>query len=136
MLMYTLNLSFSSKVIKTILVDLVHVWIVCDRPKWISIYGERFYNQEFVLIGFQDDDLPYFGKIRDILMICGTPLFVIANFKTVCLYSHLSAYEVMQTNNESVVLITELTSRQPYYSHLYVGDCQTYIAMKSNVITH
>ena len=42
----------------------------------------------------------------------------------------------MHTNNESVVLITELTSRQPYYSHLYAGDCQTYIVMKSNVITH
>ena len=45
------------------LVDLIScLHFFCDRPKWISIYGERFHNQGFVLIGFQDDDLPSFGK--------------------------------------------------------------------------
>ena len=45
---------------------------VITRPNWIYIYGERFYRQEFVHNGFQEDDLPVFGKIIDLLVVAGS----------------------------------------------------------------
>ena len=110
-------------------------WIFC-RPNWISIFGERYYSQEFVLVGFQDDDLPVFGRIQHVIVVCGTPLLALKIYKTVCLYSHLSAYQIIETNSVLVVLLSELETYQPYCSHLYIGDNQTYITMRSKVINN
>ena len=58
------------------------LFISC-RPNWIGIYGARFYRGEFVCFESQDDDdLPVFGKITDILVLVKTPLIAIEKFRT------------------------------------------------------
>ena len=39
------------------------------RPNWIDAYGDRYYRKEYIQIGFQENDLPQFGKILDIIVV-------------------------------------------------------------------
>ncbi len=54
---------------------------------------------EFVLAGFQEDDLPSFGKITAIIIAAGsTPLLALTMYKTQYFHSHLSAYISREQN--------------------------------------
>ena len=53
---------------------------------WNSIFGERYYGQEFVLVGFQDDDLSLFGRILHVIIVCRTPLLAL-KFTRVCTHT-------------------------------------------------
>lgn len=104
------------------------------RPNWIGVYGERYYRNEFVLVGFQDDDLPAFGKINDIVVASGTiPLLAVNLYKTVGINSHIAAYQILRTNHRSTVLLSSLTNKHILYSHPYIGDNNTYITLRSHV---
>ncbi len=46
-------------------------------PNWIKIYGSRFSRGQYVLCGWQDDDLPMFGLIKDITVIAECPLLAL-----------------------------------------------------------
>ena len=51
------------------------------------------------MVGFQDDDLPLFGKIKDIIVASGSmPLLVIDHYKTNGINTHISAYQIICTN--------------------------------------
>ena len=104
------------------------------RANWIHIYGERFYRCEFVHSGFQEEDLPIFGKIVDIIVIAGsTPVLQLDTYNTLGINSHLSAFEVSRTNLKTVILLSQLHNKDLYYAHSCPGDSSTYITMRSHV---
>lgn len=85
-------------------------------------------------MGFQDDNLPCFGKISDIIIAAGsTPLLAVTEYKTEFFNAHLSAYNISRTNKHSILLLSELLCHQPFYSHMYIGDSRMYIVMRSHV---
>ena len=113
------------------------VWVyyyLDNRPNWIRIYGECYYRQEVVLTGFQDDDLPSFGKIKDILLVSGSiPLLYIQQYRTNGINSHVAAYQVEGTNNKFILILSNLESKQPLNIHPLIGDGLSYIVMKYHV---
>lgn len=97
------------------------------RPNWILIYGERFYRREFVHSGFQENDLPVFGKIVDIVVLAGSiPVLQLDVYKTMGINSHLSAFQVTRTPLTTVILLSQLHNKQRYYAHSCVSDSNTY----------
>lgn len=110
------------------------LYISLYRPNWISMYGQEFYRGEFVLHKFQDNDLPQFGRIKDILVLSTTPLLAIEEYRTQGINNHLMSYCISRTNSKIVVLLSSLEEKQSYSSHIYQGDEEMYIALKSHVI--
>ena len=111
---------------------LLEVMYAC-RPNWISIYGEKFYPHDYVHYGFQDDDLPAFGKITDVIVLAGsTPLLELQVYRTMGINNHVASYQVRRTNETVVVLLSQLDDRRPYYAHTYLGDLCLYITMRSH----
>ena len=49
------------------------------RPNWIKIYGEKYHREEFVVTGFQEDDLHHLERLRILLLILSgtTPLLAV-----------------------------------------------------------
>ena len=109
------------------------LFISC-RPNWIGIYGARFYRGEFVCFESQDDDdLPVFGKITDILVLVKTPLIAIEKFRTEGINNHLLAYQISHTHSHSLLLQSNLSNKCTFCAHTYIGDENLYITVGSHI---
>ena len=76
-----------------------------------------------MISGFQDDDLPLFARIDDIMVITATPVLSVRVFRTVGINS------VMQLNMH-ISLVTQLVHPEP---HQRLGDKNIYIALRTYV---
>ena len=47
------------------LIKLINMFALCTcyRANWVKIYGYEYYPGDFVLCGWQSDDLPIFAKV-------------------------------------------------------------------------
>ena len=39
------------------------------RPKWVVLSGTKYTYLDYIIMGWQEDDLPLFGRIVDILVV-------------------------------------------------------------------
>lgn len=86
------------------------------------------------MVGFQDDDLPSFGKIKDIILASGsTPLLALEVYRTEGINTHIAAYQIFRTNSTAIILLSNLFNKTIYYAHSYIGDGKTYIALRAHV---
>ena len=81
------------------------------RPNWIGAFGEKYYRKDFLHIGFQDDDLPLFAKIVDILVIASITLFYVELYQTIGINGHLSAYAIVCTPQKDLMLLPQLQNK-------------------------
>lgn len=75
------------------------------------------------MTGFQDDDdLPAFAKIMDIVVASESiPLLSVRLYRTVGINSHVAAYPIVPTNENSLILLSLLDNKKPLYKHSYIG---------------
>ncbi len=104
------------------------------RPNWIKLYGQEFHHSEYVLCGWQEDDLPLFGRIKDILVVVGTPLFTLSLYQTLGINNHLLCFAITSAHQSSVIRVSELVHRKTLCAHSSFGDSHLYIAMRSRVV--
>lgn len=86
-----------------------------------------------MLCGWQDDDLPIFAQVRDIIVVSECPLFVLEKFTTDGINNHLLSYLILPTRDIFVMKVSSLPMRDPLTTHLYPGDNNLYIALKYHV---
>ena len=104
------------------------------RPNWISVHGEKFFRSEFVITGFQSDDLPLFGKVEDILVVSSTiPLLAVKMYRTEGIHMHIDGYQIFPTNETTIILLSILTHKLSFCSHTFIGDKFSYIVFQSNI---
>ena len=124
-------LSQQIKVYIIIIIIIIMLLFISCRPNWIGIYGARFYRGEFVCFESQDDDdLPVFGKITDILVFVKTP---IEKFRTEGINNHLLAYQISHTHSHSLLLLSNLSNKCTFCAHTYIGDGNLYITVRSHI---
>ena len=82
--------------------------------------------------GWQDD-LPVFARILDVLIAADFPLLTVELYSTERLDSHLQSYCVKRTHKIDVLYMVHLENRNPVEAHTYIGDRQTYIALRSHI---
>ena len=106
-----------------------------DGANWIKIRGETYHPSEFVLCGFQEDDLPIFGRIDDIMVVTSTPIFSIRLFTTLGINNHLLSYAIEHAHRSTLILIhvSQLIYPEPLSPHQRIGDDNVYIALRSQV---
>lgn len=87
-----------------------------------------------MLVGWQQDDLPQFAKIKDILVMVETPVLVVEKFITHGINNHLLCYLIEHTYQTFAVCVSQLIDTHPFTAHTYIGDRGLYIAMRSYVL--
>ena len=103
---------------------------ICYRANWVKIYGYQYYPGDFVLCGWQSDDLPIFAKVDSILVIVGVPLLLVEVFHTVGFNNHILSYSITDSYTSSVISISKLDSKQPLSTHKSIGDANIYIILR------
>lgn len=106
------------------------LWFL-SRPNWIKLYGEENHRSDFVHLGWQQNDLPEFGKLLDIIIIVirEFPFFLVEKYETVDINSHILGYLIWHSYFTSVPV-----SMLPYKTitaHSYIADRRLYIVPKS-----
>ncbi len=89
--------------------------------KWICHLGIKYGIQEYVIIDYQEDDLPLFGKIEDIAVIDEKALLCVSMYRTLGFHHHFHCYVI---GLEYKHLLSELEDYQPLrgHSHRNVND--------------
>jgi len=83
------------------------------RPKWIKCQGTVYHLAQFVLTGWQDDDLPQFSKIDDLIYIQSVAIIVATQYHTVGIDRHYHSYLIAITRCKSVIPLTNVNSHPP-----------------------
>lgn len=94
---------------------------IVDRNDWIKWYGIKYAHGDYILCGLQDDDLPMFGKIEDILLIKNHCFLHAKLFFTKGIHHHFSSYIIEQTTKSLLVSINNnkyFAFINPMYSHV------------------
>lgn len=89
-----------------------------------------------MLLAKQSDDLPEFGRIKDIVVICGCSMFYVEKYSTVGINNHLMCHAIVRTHTFVVVPVSNLADSYPYSAHTSINDGHLYIAMRSEVVLH
>ena len=87
----------------------------------------------FVHYNWQIDDLPFFAKINDIIIISSQVLLNIDFYETEGRNEHVMAYRIKPMHQSAIILLSECVTHQVYISHKYIGDNCLYIYMRSYV---
>ena len=88
---------------------------------------------DFLQYGWQENDLPWFVKIKDIMVVGDCPLIAVGSYRTEGINNHLLAYLISSTHEKFIVNPSQLQNTQPLYAHTYIGDGGLYIAMRAHV---
>ena len=79
-----------------------------------------------MLCGFQEDDLPIFGRIDDIMVVTSTPMFSIRLFTTLGINNHLLNYAIEHAHCSTLILISQLIYPEPLSPYQRIGDDNVY----------
>ena len=89
------------------------VFISIYRPKWIKYQGTVYHLTQFVLSGWQGNDLPQFSKIEELISIQDVAIMVATHYRTVGIDRHYHSYLIASTRCKSVVPLANVDSYPP-----------------------
>ena len=87
-----------------------------------------------MVVGWQQDDLPEFAKIKDILVIVETPVLIVEKYTTLGINNHILCYMIECTFQTFALCVSGLVASHSFTAHTYIGDRGLYIAMHSYVL--
>ena len=99
------------------------------RTKWIKTHGQEYHSDDYIIIGKQDNHLPTFSKIIDLMLIVHSPIVEVNIFRTVGLSNHLLSYQIEPTLNLCCTSLTALKIAQAYTAHTF-DDGKLYLSVR------
>ena len=93
--------------------------------------GVKYAVKDFILIGWQDDDLPLFGKIQTIAVLGKEALFITTSYPTHAISHHYHCYVVRKTDEVCAIWLDELQANTVFQCHL--RDCQLFITFRYHI---
>ena len=106
-----------------------------DRPSWIFLNGVKYQIADYVITGWQDDDLPLFSYISSIYVVNNIPFFKATANRTCGVDRHFHSYLLEACPDEpeeNITCVSSLIDHQAYQSHLLCNG-GLYINVRSNV---
>lgn len=85
-----------------------------------------------MLVGWQDDDLPSFGRIQCIAVVNGSALFGVSIYQAYGIDRHYHSFLIEKTEAMAVYWLAELTDYQPLQAHL-LRHGSVYIMFRSHI---
>lgn len=102
-----------------LIVSVIIVYMYILRPKWINFIGVKYSLNEFVIMGWEMNDLPVFGEIVEIVCIPYNAFLRLRKCLTIGIVRHYHSFSVKKTNDERLVLLQNIKDHQIYQGH----DC-------------
>lgn len=103
------------------------------RPKWIVKNGSKYSYLDYVIIGWQEDDLPLFGRVEDIFVVNNnTPLFHVLKYVTLGIDRHYHSFCIKKTDAHCVCWLSELIDYHPMQAH-NLSNSNLYITFRSHI---
>ena len=100
----------------------------------MKLSGYTYQPNYFVLTGFQEDDLPIFSRICDILLQNERPMVQVVDFHTDGILQHYHSYSITPINNKHIICLHDLIEPRPFNSHLISGVSSHVVTLRSIVI--
>lgn len=94
--------------------------------------GFKYMQSDYVLIGWQSDDLPIFGHIQYIAVVNGLVLFGMCVYHAYGIDRHYHSFAVSNTGEVSVCLLSELVDKQTFRAHLLCNGF-LYVTFRSHI---
>ena len=91
-----------------------------DRPSWIILNGIKYQITDYIITGWQYNDLPSFSCISAIYVVNNTPFFKAAASKTLgfdCHYHSFLLEAYPDEQKESILCVSSLIDHQTYQAH-------------------
>ena len=92
----------------------------------------RYAKSDYILVSWQDDDLPVFGQIDNIVTVSNYVIFCVTIHQTLGIDRHYHSFLLRRTSDEAVYFLSELPYYRSYQAHL-LSNHQLYITFKSHV---
>lgn len=73
-----------------------------SRPNWIEWRGSKYFRNDYILCGFQSNDLPIFGKIYDLMDIENIVFFYVLLHETDGIDKHYHSYIIKPTTEKKL----------------------------------
>ena len=110
----------------------IHSTYMC-RPNWVTHKRSKYSVSDYLLIGWQDNDLPIFGKVQFIAVVIGKPLFAICSYRTIGIDRHSHSF-VLSRGTEAYLMywLSELPLCQLFKAHQLTNGC-CYITFRSHI---
>ena len=83
----------------------------------MKLHGIKYSHFEFVIINWQEDDLPRFGLIKDILVINTRVMFCANKYTTLGINRHYHSFLIKRTFRNDVVWLSDLIDFCSYQGH-------------------
>ena len=103
------------------------------RPKWVKCNGEVYRSSAFLLTGWQEDNLPAFSSIQDIIVVDKNLFLIVCKFTTVRIDRHFHSFVVSKVGAQQLTTLDQLVDTHPLYGHYVRGNSLVYITMRSHV---
>ena len=94
--------------------------------------GTKYMIYDYVLIGWQDDDLPMFGLIQDIAVLNNNALFVVKLYNTLGINRHYHSFVISRTTEVAIVWLSELQETAVFRAH-HLSDGQLLITFRYHI---
>ena len=102
------------------------------RPAWVIVEGVKYQPHDYVVTGWQDDDLPIFSSIQSIFVACDTVVFKTKRATSLGIDRHYHSLLIQETSTEHPVCLSELKVNCVYHSHL-LNNGGLYITIRSHI---
>ena len=106
--------------------------MVTFRTSWVKCNGRKYQVGDYLLTGWQQDDLPTFGRVIVIFLIKNCTYVKVTKFRTKGIDRHYHSYVLEYDRSEEVKSVDSLGNSQTYNAHLLRNDL-LYITMKCHV---
>ena len=87
---------------------------------------------DYLLLSWQDDDLPVFGRIEYIAIICGYAMFGVFLYHTLGIENHYHSYVIKNTGLKAAYWLIELPDFHTYQAHL-LSNGSLYVTLQSHI---
>lgn len=75
-------------------------------------------KSDFVLIGWQDNDLPIFGRIQQIIIIKNIALFVVSIYSAYGIDRHYHSFVIKESGEVATKCLPNLAALQTFQGHI------------------
>lgn len=94
--------------------------------------GIKYSHLDYIIKGWQSDDLPNFGRIENIIVVNDNALlFCVQDCITAGIDRHYHSFSISVTGEKDIVCLPELVDHHTFYGHLVNNGI--YITLRSHI---
>ena len=98
--------------------------------------GYTYQPNNFIIVGFQQDDLPKFSKIDEILLIGDNPLVLTTEYNTNGIMHHYHSYSITSDKIQREFHLKDIVDPRPLITHTIrdVSNYHLHISIRSTAV--